>query len=862
MILGNALGRDDGRRGHRARARLDPDRGRARRRGRRGRRARRAREDLGGAVVTPGLVNTHHHLYQTLTRARAQQADLFTWLKTLYPTLGAHRRRDGVRRRARRARRARALGLHDRLRPPLRVPARRLRASSRQRCAPRRSSACASSPRAARWTSASRTAGCRPTRSSRTIDAILADTERLAALARRRPRRADRRRALLAVLGHDAADGGVGGARAPARAAAAHAPRRDGRGGRVLPRALRLHAGRVPRARRLARRRRLVRALRPPLGRRRARRSRAHGVGVAHCPTSNLRLGAGVAPVRRPARRRRARRARRRRHRVERAQRPLRRGEERAARRARARRPGGDDRARGAAARDARRRRGAARDDIGSLEPGKRADLAVWRTDGLEFGGADDLVGEPRPERPAPRRPAARRRRATSCAAARSCTRDEQEIAREHRKAGAEALGMMTVSTHVLDTERGRPAAGVHVELYGPDGSLAGAGVTDDDGRIARARRVDAGHLPDRLPPAVAVLQARRARDRARRGPLPRPAPDLLVRVRELPRQLTADELAELFEGRTRFVERLAALEDPLGHAREVALELSDDEQKELLDAHPAIGGKATSARSAAEQGSDDDPSRARRARAAERRVRGEVRLPLRRLRQPPAAARDRADPPRAAAAHARARSWRRPSTSSSRSRSTGGSRPSALATIWWDWGNILFRWLHVIAAMAWIGASFYFIALDNHLEPPNDPDDARARRRRRGVGDPRRRLLPRREVPRRARAAARAAALVQVGGVHDVALRLRAVHRRLLRARDVVPDRSRPSPTSTAWQAIAISIAGLALAWLVYDALCRTFANDEGAARRARVRVRLRCPRGRRASSSRRARRTCRSAR
>jgi cytosine/adenosine deaminase-related metal-dependent hydrolase len=41
--------------------------------------------DLGGAVVTPGLVNTHHHLYQTLTRARAQQADLFTWLRELYP---------------------------------------------------------------------------------------------------------------------------------------------------------------------------------------------------------------------------------------------------------------------------------------------------------------------------------------------------------------------------------------------------------------------------------------------------------------------------------------------------------------------------------------------------------------------------------------------------------------------------------------------------------------------------------------------------------------------------------------------------------------------------------------------------------
>ena len=43
---------------------------------------------LGGALVTPGLVNTHHHLYQTLTRTRAQEADLFTWLRTLYPAWG------------------------------------------------------------------------------------------------------------------------------------------------------------------------------------------------------------------------------------------------------------------------------------------------------------------------------------------------------------------------------------------------------------------------------------------------------------------------------------------------------------------------------------------------------------------------------------------------------------------------------------------------------------------------------------------------------------------------------------------------------------------------------------------------------
>jgi uncharacterized membrane protein len=40
------------------------------------------------------------------------------------------------------------------------------------------------------------------------------------------------------------------------------------------------------------------------------------------------------------------------------------------------------------------------------------------------------------------------------------------------------------------------------------------------------------------------------------------------------------------------------------------------------------------------------------------------------------------------------------------------------------DWLNLLIRWLHVIAGIAWIGASFYFIWLDGHLEPPRDPDD------------------------------------------------------------------------------------------------------------------------------------------
>ncbi|MBI3535995.1 MAG: 8-oxoguanine deaminase [Chloroflexi bacterium] len=43
--------------------------------------------DARGMIILPGLVNTHHHLYQTLTRAilAAQNANLFNWLKTLYP---------------------------------------------------------------------------------------------------------------------------------------------------------------------------------------------------------------------------------------------------------------------------------------------------------------------------------------------------------------------------------------------------------------------------------------------------------------------------------------------------------------------------------------------------------------------------------------------------------------------------------------------------------------------------------------------------------------------------------------------------------------------------------------------------------
>jgi 2-oxo-4-hydroxy-4-carboxy--5-ureidoimidazoline (OHCU) decarboxylase len=79
--------------------------------------------------------------------------------------------------------------------------------------------------------------------------------------------------------------------------------------------------------------------------------------------------------------------------------------------------------------------------------------------------------------------------------------------------------------------------------------------------------------------------------------------------VRDLPRQLSREELAELFEGDTALVRRLAETQDPLGRARDIVLELSEEDKLEALNAHPAIGQRAgLSARSAAEQGAEADP--------------------------------------------------------------------------------------------------------------------------------------------------------------------------------------------------------------------------------------------------------------
>jgi 2-oxo-4-hydroxy-4-carboxy--5-ureidoimidazoline (OHCU) decarboxylase len=80
--------------------------------------------------------------------------------------------------------------------------------------------------------------------------------------------------------------------------------------------------------------------------------------------------------------------------------------------------------------------------------------------------------------------------------------------------------------------------------------------------------------------------------------------------MRDLPRELSVEELEELFEGHNRLVEVLAGTENPLERADDVLATLTREEKAEALNAHPAIGARGRlSARSAAEQGAAGDPA-------------------------------------------------------------------------------------------------------------------------------------------------------------------------------------------------------------------------------------------------------------
>lgn len=142
------------------------------------------------------------------------------------------------------------------------------------------------------------------------------------------------------------------------------------------------------------------------------------------------------------------------------------------------------------------------------------------------------------------------------------------------------------------------------------------------------------------------------------------------------------------------------------------------------------------------------------------------------------------------------------------------------------DWLDFLFRWLHVVAGIVWIGTSFYFVALDNHLHPPDD------RRNEEGVGGEsweihgggfyriqKFRVAPRR-LPEPLHWFKWEAYTTWLSGF---ALLVVIYY---VEADTYLIDRSVADLEE--WQAIAISLGFLAVAWVVYDALCRLLAGQE----------------------------------
>jgi uncharacterized membrane protein len=141
------------------------------------------------------------------------------------------------------------------------------------------------------------------------------------------------------------------------------------------------------------------------------------------------------------------------------------------------------------------------------------------------------------------------------------------------------------------------------------------------------------------------------------------------------------------------------------------------------------------------------------------------------------------------------------------------------------DWLNLLARWLHVIAGIVWIGSSFYFIALDNHLHPPRDERDMKA-----GVGgetweihgggfyNVKKYLVAPRILPETLHWFKWEAYTTWLSGF---ALMIVLYY---LNADTYLIDKS-VADLSTG-EAIAISVGLLAAAWLVYDALCRLLGS------------------------------------
>jgi uncharacterized membrane protein len=139
------------------------------------------------------------------------------------------------------------------------------------------------------------------------------------------------------------------------------------------------------------------------------------------------------------------------------------------------------------------------------------------------------------------------------------------------------------------------------------------------------------------------------------------------------------------------------------------------------------------------------------------------------------------------------------------------------------DWLDLVLRWLHVIAAVVWIGTSFYFVALDNHLKPPKRKEDADA-----GVGGEawevhgggfylvQKFTVAPKTLPEQLQWFKWEAYTTWLSGF---ALFCVLYY--------VDADLNLVGADMSEWAAIAISLALLVAAWVVYDVLCRVIDNE-----------------------------------
>jgi len=143
------------------------------------------------------------------------------------------------------------------------------------------------------------------------------------------------------------------------------------------------------------------------------------------------------------------------------------------------------------------------------------------------------------------------------------------------------------------------------------------------------------------------------------------------------------------------------------------------------------------------------------------------------------------------------------------------------------DWLNLLLRWTHVIVAMAWIGASFYFVFLDSNLTPPLDPA-----LKEKGVGgelwalhgggfyNPQKYVLAPKQIPDHLHWFYWESYSTWLTGFALFTVLY------LVQASSFLIDRNLVDWTPAV--AIAAALAFLVVFWLVYDAVCRIFGQGD----------------------------------